>query len=43
MEEFSAPESSILLQERVKRLMGNDLYASWKSLPEVKSSGLLGK
>lgn len=41
IEEFSAPESSMLLRERVKRLMGNDLHASWKSLPEVKSSGLL--
>jgi hypothetical protein len=43
MEEFSAPESSMLLRERVKRLLGNNLHASWKSLPEVKSSGLLGK
>lgn len=42
-EEFPAPESSMLLRERVKRLMRNDLHASWKSLPEVKSSGLLGK
>ncbi|PNF38631.1 hypothetical protein B7P43_G02311 [Cryptotermes secundus] len=41
MEEFSAPESGMLLRERVKRLLGNDLHASWKSLPEVKSSGLL--
>jgi hypothetical protein len=43
MEEFAAPDTSMLLRERVKRLMGNDLHVSWKSLPEVKSSGLLGK
>jgi hypothetical protein len=43
VEELSAPESSMLLQKRIKTLMGNDLHVSWKSLPEVKSSGLLGK
>jgi hypothetical protein len=40
---LSAPEASMLLRKRVKTFMGNDLHVSWKSLPEVKSSGLLGK
>ncbi|XP_021937705.1 rho guanine nucleotide exchange factor 19-like [Zootermopsis nevadensis] len=41
MEGGAAPETSMLLRERIKRLMGNGVHASWKSLPEVKSSGLL--
>lgn len=43
MEGHTAPDTSMLLQERIKRLMGNGIHASWKSLPEVKSSGLLRK
>jgi hypothetical protein len=42
-EQVAAPDTSMLLRERIKRLMGNGIYASWKSLSEVKSSGLLGK
>jgi hypothetical protein len=31
------------LRERIKKLVGKGIHVSWKSLPEVKSSGLLGE
>jgi hypothetical protein len=40
---FAVPNTNMLLRERIKRLMGKEIHVSWKSLPEVKSSGLLGK
>ena len=40
---FAVPNTNMLLRERIKRLMGKEIHVSWKSLPEVRSSGLLGK
>jgi hypothetical protein len=39
----AVPNTNMLLRERIKRLMGKGIHVSWKSLPEVKSSGLVGK
>jgi hypothetical protein len=39
----AVPYTNMLLRERITRLMGKAVNVSWKSLPEVKSSGLLGK
>jgi hypothetical protein len=40
---LSVRNTTMLLRERIKRLLGKGIYVSWKSLPEVKSSGLLGE
>ena len=40
---FSVRNTTMQLRERIKRLTGKGIHVSWKSLPEVKSSGLLGE
>ena len=39
----SVRNTTMLLRERIKRLVGKGIQVSWKSLPEVKASGLLGE
>ena len=39
----SVRNTTMPLREHIKRLMGKGIHVSWKSLPEVKSSGLLGE
>jgi hypothetical protein len=43
VKETAAADTNMLLRDRIKRLMGNGVHASWRSLPEVRSSGLLRK
>jgi hypothetical protein len=40
---ISVLNTAMLLRERINRLMAKGVPVSWKSLPEVKSSGLLGE
>jgi hypothetical protein len=39
----SVRNTTMALRERIKRLVGKGIQVSWKSLPEVKASGMLGK
>ena len=39
----AARNTTMPLRERIKRLTGKGINVCWKSLPEVKSSGLLGE